>query len=737
MRLRLGLNRPPPLVKRQNYEEEYSHSSFERPVAGKWRSQRLLSPFRQRLDQGYFGNEEKNASRQQLAGNRSSGQKKGGFFENYEEFGRWSRRSPQRAGRREVGMTHFDHMDSPTNDDWCDVRLDTRRVDNSYRGGYDFRDDVESIDSWEEEQRRRRRMAQARKECILSKRRDQSPPVSTLRKISRHEPPEYSATSAGSYPERPLTGLLESGSRRLDNFFSTRQDGSTVTSTIATNESDLCLKQSMSTFSNNSRSNPQLLHAKPLPELPPGYLQRNDGVVISLGSSIVSGSKVSERYADVDEQAEVAAQHIVEDLRALGYKIDDTNGILGSNSDSGQFSKYGGPSSWMKSRETTSVSSQLSQSRTITNKPSNYGIQGPPGGLSRGVAPLEKKASVSSVSMGKESVYRAKVRTSSNDAQSHGSRKSNTNAKPPIDARSNGSRKSSTHERTDARSTGSRNTNTCTPNDAPSTGSRRLNTQAANETHSVGSRKSSTKPLHDAQSVGSRKSNTTAPKDAQSYGSRKSHSHEPTDVKSTCSGKSCTKASSSTGSGRSGTRSERKSPLSTLAETDNSPFTTTYAETETDFGTRNSLIEQSQSEDYTDTKDSTIMADGSTLTSRPEDPVINGRTTPVVFDLQGTRIASSNPTESFSERITANSKRVNFSGEFPEMTSDGDRVPELVTKPDGLTAVLSDISHQRSDGASTLSSLTFNNPAQNPLSTFCDKLLYSCRISVFPSTQGG
>ncbi len=738
MKLRLGLNRPPPLVKRQNYGDEVSHNTVEKVTPGKWhlplRTKRRHSPFRQKnIDHDHFTNETYAARYPPIS--RSSGQRKGEFLENEDEFKRSSRRFSHRGTlmKGQAGLTQ--DVDPPTNEDWCDIRTDARGVENSYRGGYDFRDDIESINSWEEERRRRYRMAEARKQRLISNSRDPSPPVSTVRKIIQEESREL---PANSNPRRDVVGYA---SRRIDNRNSTTQGGSTVTSTIATNEDDLSLNRSISTFSHDSGINPQLLHAKAVPELPPGYLQRNDGVVISLGSSIISGNKGSERYSNIDEQAEIAAQNVVEDLRALGYKVDERNGILGSNSDSGQFSKFRGPPSWTLSTEAPSARSNasvadstVSHSKVILSKETDHGIQRPPGVMFRSEVPGEK-AIVSSGSVAKDFLHRAKVRTSSNDAQSNGSRKSIN--KVPIDAQSNSSRRSNVKASIDAQSNSSRRSNVKASIDAQSNSSRKSNVQASIDAQSNSSRKSNVQASIDAHSNSSRKPKVQAPIDAQSISSRKSNDKATADVQSNSLRKTSSKVSASAGSGRSSRASQRRSPPLTVARTEGSPFTSTIAETETELEVCISLREKSQSEDATDTKDSTIMADGSTLTSRPEDPAMIAQSAQMVFDLQTPQLITTHPTESLTERMTMSAKRVNFSGEFPEVTSEGDRVPELVTKVDGLATVLSDISHQRSAGASTLSSLTFNNPVQHSFTNFCDKVLYSCRISAFPSTRGG
>jgi hypothetical protein len=143
----------------------------------------------------------------------------------------------------------------------------------------------------------------------------------------------------------------------------------------------------------------------------------------------------------------------------------------------------------------------------------------------------------------------------------------------------------------------------------------------------------------------------------------------------------------------------------------------------------NSII-ANNTDDPPETLASTEIADGSTLTSG-----LNMGPEPgaVVVDIQNTKLATQNinKTPSTTENRTYSTKRVGFSGEYPEMTKAGERVPELVLKAEGIKTAVSDLSNQQSLGDSELSSVSFTN-RPDPFSVLCDKLLYSCRITAFP-----
>jgi hypothetical protein len=125
------------------------------------------------------------------------------------------------------------------------------------------------------------------------------------------------------------------------------------------------LAKRSSSLSSGVSENPQLLHAKVVPGLPPGYLQRNDGVLISVGSSTDPSSRNSyDKYrqgkrGDDDNSAEEAAQEVLKDLRKMGYHIDDQNGILESNSDSGTFSEFECSASRSESGEPAGILSEI------------------------------------------------------------------------------------------------------------------------------------------------------------------------------------------------------------------------------------------------------------------------------------------------------------------------------------------------------------------------------------------
>lgn len=648
MRLRQGMNRPPPLVKPHHSEDDnnLAISSSDRPSPGKRHlpllTRRRHDSFRSRLEYDEFAA-------------RKSGIWKGESLDEYNDFERWRGGSHEGRRRNERKATRHDPvgLHSPPNEDWCDIH----RSDSSYLGGYDFRDDVESIDTFEGKQRRQRRLAKALQGSCSDSIRSSTPSMSV---------PPFTV-------ECPHDFSI-GGSQRSKNS-SIGRDGSIATSTIATIDDESTIQnRSMSKKSNLSGLNPQLLHARSIPELPPGYLQRHDGVVISLGSSIASSTKSreQERYADVDEQAEAAAQNVVDDLRALGYKVDDNNGILGSNSDSGIFSKFGGQRSSTPSIEATSVRSHasgtnslLSHEKTKSHDGTSLGMQYPPAMSGN---PPE--------SSGRDFTHRMKVKTNSNELQSNGSRRASAKVNTTIDAQSSGSRRSNNISLLD---------------------NRVIATRTSNDRISIDEKPSSVPDINSKQS-----------KDAQSAGSRRSVINR---IASLGSNKSSSK------------NDERQSPVI---------YPPAIALNEA----RNVTMESCGTEENTNTKDSTIMADGSTLTSRTDDPAMNPQSTSIIFDLPTSQFATSSHAGSFAEKGTPPPKNLNFPGQYPEVTSDGDRVPELVTRVDGITTAMSDLSNQRSAGGSTLSSLTFHHdpPPQPQFATFCEKVLYSCRISAFPST---
>ena len=299
------------------------------------------------------------------------------------------------------------------NRDWSYVEYEKSRKKNEYCGGYDYHDDVDSIDTLEADWRRHDRTARARKD------RHSRCPVSSLRKEPRygnHRTRHSMASSSRvSFTLRPQNGeshceverqrssmdgnsfLIDRhkkpGSRRveitdhcdwnrnsnrfdsyrppnykkrttyhhqpprnsrrfdiyvddstsLSGYLTWRQSCSTSSScSEEPHGNEMCFAKGMSRF----WENPQLLNAKTVPELPAGFLRRNDGVVISVASSSQSRyDKYAEGHRrDEDENsAEAKAQLVVQDLRKMGYRIDDQNGILGSNSDSGIFSEFIGP----------------------------------------------------------------------------------------------------------------------------------------------------------------------------------------------------------------------------------------------------------------------------------------------------------------------------------------------------------------------------------------------------------
>ena len=307
------------------------------------------------------------------------------------------------------------------NRDWSYVEYTTSPKTNEYCGGYDYHDDVDSIDSLEAQRRRQDRTARARKDSQT-----RCPLVSSLRKEPRYGNPRshpsiLSLSSRVSFARRPQNEESHSYVDRrrfsMDGYAhsmdrhdkSTRRRVGISDHNTTTNKSDSnrlgsrldpyrapnyknrmtnhhqpprhshlfdvylddsstscedlewgerCHSSSCSEedFGNGIRfvrgmpifsENPQLLNAKSVPELPPGYLRRKDGVVISVPSSSQGRyDKYGECGRDEDENsAEEKAQLVVEELRNMGYRIDDQNGILGSNSDSGVFSEFGGPPS--------------------------------------------------------------------------------------------------------------------------------------------------------------------------------------------------------------------------------------------------------------------------------------------------------------------------------------------------------------------------------------------------------
>jgi hypothetical protein len=83
-------------------------------------------------------------------------------------------------------------------------------------------------------------------------------------------------------------------------------------------------------------------------------------------------------------------------------------------------------------------------------------------------------------------------------------------------------------------------------------------------------------------------------------------------------------------------------------------------------------------------------------------------------------------------KMTTSSKRVGFSGEFPELTSEGRRVPEMVMESEGLISLVSGLTPQLKSGGSTVSSLSFVGITEDGIERFFDRLLLTCRVSVCP-----
>lgn len=167
-----------------------------------------------------------------------------------------------------------------------------------------------------------------------------------------------------------------------------------------------------------------------------------------------------------------------------------------------------------------------------------------------------------------------------------------------------------------------------------------------------------------------------------------------------------------------------------------------------ELGPHRSTLEENETDDGTETKEeSTTLADGSTFTSRADD-TMDRRRGQVIIDMRNTQLAGSvngtGPTPSHKTPASVDEKSSPSINELddaveesPEVTKGGDHVPALVTRVPGLNTVVSDLSHQRSVGTSTLSSVTFGRKQpDSSLAMLCDKILYSCRISVFPSVKG-
>jgi hypothetical protein len=89
------------------------------------------------------------------------------------------------------------------------------------------------------------------------------------------------------------------------------------------------------------------------------------------------------------------------------------------------------------------------------------------------------------------------------------------------------------------------------------------------------------------------------------------------------------------------------------------------------------------------------------------------------------------PSETVADNKTVSIKRVAFMGEFPQLTSKGTRVPELVRKPlpDGVLPSVSDLSSMPRSGQSTLSSLSFQDLTEDRIERFFEKMWFTCRMA--------
>jgi hypothetical protein len=90
-------------------------------------------------------------------------------------------------------------------------------------------------------------------------------------------------------------------------------------------------------------------------------------------------------------------------------------------------------------------------------------------------------------------------------------------------------------------------------------------------------------------------------------------------------------------------------------------------------------------------------------------------------------------TSKFSGKNTVSTKRVGFSGEFPQLTSKGGRVPEIVTKRlnDDLRSRVSDLSSMPKSGQSIKSSISFQGLTEDRIERFFEQCFLTCRLTVF------
>jgi len=264
--------------------------------------------------------------------------------------------SPRRRNIVNFLNQDWDYVQKKPKDEILKKKKEEEDDDDEYRGGYDFHDDVDSINSLEAKKRR-----QDRTERVRMDRRPKQPISSLLRKTPRYSDRDWEPSvtlhssrrrhhresnrffSGSRYRAPRTTGLYhfdEEGSqaqhrRRLEqlqkmydqNYDTNRRNskrsrnfkllpGSSETDSISYDESSVFSEdyddESMESDSGSCSSeenmstgrhcvdwveplsrNPQLLHATTVPELPLGYLRRKDGVVISIASSSQS---MSDRY---------------------------------------------------------------------------------------------------------------------------------------------------------------------------------------------------------------------------------------------------------------------------------------------------------------------------------------------------------------------------------------------------------------------------------------------------------
>ena len=393
-----------------------------------------------------------------------------------------------------------------------------------------------------------------------------------------------------------------------------------------------------------SEERPQYQNARASRDLPSGYLRRNDGVILSEGSSMASGTDTAnDRYLD----PEIAAQSVVDSLESRGYKYNQIHGVLGSASVS--------TNNTMSERYTVDLngwkdnSSEKSMRWQILQRQSNDGSK-----VAATARWHEKK------------LFMEKAGGDFQDVNPLGE----TDPGTPKDWE-----------------------------DPRSTVFRATASQSSSQKSKDSVFRAKVKISDDTQ-IQSVSSLLFTGADGTNWTNDKVPAHIET-------------SGGNGGGGSDGSPGSAK-----LVSKGNGKFDT------------NRLIHDSlKCDSETTGYDESTISTNSQFFKNAGVPMKS----PIKSILTDKTI-SSTPSETLSKGTKeVSSKHVEFSGEFPQMTSAGARVPEIITrsKHDDLRSKISDISSLPNSGQSTMSNLSFQVITENRMERFFEHCFLTCRLNVF------